>query len=72
MEYGATKERGLTFLDKDGKELDSVVFKHQQYFNSLNDKTISEKSEIKELVRQVLFKHYHLNSEDVSVTVVEM
>lgn len=72
VEYGTTKERGLTFLDKEGKELDSVIFKHQQYFNSLDDKKSSEKNEIKELICQTLFKHYHLNSEDVSVTIIEV
>lgn len=38
VEYGGAKERGLTFLDKEGKELTSAVFMHQPIFQPLSDK----------------------------------
>lgn len=69
VEYGSTKERGLTFLDKNGKELNSIIFEHQPYFNLLEEKSVSEKEEIRELVYQALLKHYHLAPTDISVTV---
>ena len=72
VEYGGTIERGLTFLDYDGKELDSPVFEHQPVFYSLAHKEIPEKEEIRELVCQALSKHYQLPLDDVSVLVVEV
>ncbi len=71
VEHGSTKERGLTFLDKDGNELESVVFQHQSYFNSLKEKTGSEANEIKELIYALLFEHYQINRTDVGITVSE-
>ena len=71
VDYGTTRERGLTFLDKNGKELDSIVFEHQPYFNSIKEKSISEKEEIRELIFQVLLKHYQLRPTDITITVSE-
>jgi len=71
VDYGTTRERGLTFLDKNGKELDSIVFEHQPYFNSVDEKNVSEKDEIKELIYQFLLKHYHIQPGDIIVKVSE-
>jgi hypothetical protein len=69
--YASTKERGLTFLDENGKELDSIVFEHQPLFNSVDDKNLSEKNEIKELICQALFKNYHISPEGVIINVTD-
>ena len=69
--YASTRERGLTFLDENGKELDSIVFEHQPMFNSVDDKSLSEKNEIKELIYQTLFKNYHISPEEIIIHVTD-
>ncbi len=71
LPYGTTKERGLTFLDKAGKELISSVFKHQSYFNLLSEKTLSEKNEIKELVYSSILEHYCIKADELTINVME-
>ncbi|MBD0331045.1 MAG: hypothetical protein ICV66_00155 [Chitinophagaceae bacterium] len=71
VEYGSTRERGLTFLDKNGNELQSFVFQHQPYFNSLREKTGSEENEIKEFIYAALSEHYHIDPADVNIIVSE-
>jgi hypothetical protein len=69
--YGFTKERGLTFLDNKGKELESDIFAHQPVFSSVHDKNISEKNEIKDLIYQALLKNYDIHPSDVTIEVTE-
>lgn len=69
--YGSTRERGLTFLDENGKELESIVFEHQPLFNSVDDKNLSEKNEIKELIFQALVKNYRIDPGAISIQVTE-
>ena len=69
--YGSTKERGLTFLDNTGKELDSTVFEHQPVFSSVDDKNSSEENEIKDLIYQALLKNYDIQPSDVTIEVSE-
>jgi hypothetical protein len=71
VEYGSSLERGLTFLDETGKELDSFVFKHQARFNTLEEKTGSEEKEIKELIHAALLEHYNIPPEEVKIKVSE-
>ena len=71
VEYGTTKERSLTFLDQNGQELNSSVFPHQPYFNSLADKMETEIDEIKEFIYSKLSEHFHLAPDNVEITVAE-
>jgi hypothetical protein len=71
IEYGSTDDRGLTFLDKEGKELASPVFVHQPVFNALSSGSDSEIAEIREYVFQVLSKHYSVTAADVRIKVRE-
>lgn len=69
VEYGSVKERGLTFLDREGRELTSPVFLHQPILTSSN--TESEIDEIKTLIFDSLAKHYAITPEDVKIRVAE-
>lgn len=71
VEYGSTKERGLTFLDKDGRELTSSVFLHQPCFSSMKDKKDNEIDEITQFVFNALNKLYPLTQDDVKIKVTE-
>src|SRR2546423_12850135 len=68
-EYGSTKERGLTFLDKDGQELNSNIFHHQSFFNSMEEKKGSEEEEIRELICKTLSDHYQIDPSGVKIIV---
>lgn len=68
---GTTTESGLTFLEKNGRQLHSALFKNQAYFNSGNVKVQKESETIEALIYNVLFDHYHFESADVKVTVTE-
>jgi hypothetical protein len=69
--YGSTLERGLTFLDKNGKELNSIVFAHQPFFNPMEEKDVSEKDEIRELICQAVIKNYDISPNDMTIDVTE-
>lgn len=71
VEYGSTKERGLTFLDKDGCELTSSIFLHQAYFASVKNKEENEIDEIKKFVFNALNKYYPITQDDVKIRVAE-
>ena len=71
LEYGATKERGLTFIDKLGKELDSGIFKHQSYFHLLPEDADDEKEEIYQLVYHALSEHFPFQDDEVRIVVNE-
>ena len=71
VEYGSTKGRGLTFLDKEGKELSSSVFVHQHVFNASRAEGDSEIDEIKDVVYQMLSRHYPVTPADVRIIVRE-
>jgi len=61
--------RGLTFLDKKGKELSSFLFQHQPYFNVERDDSFSESQEIEALIFERLQEYYHVDPQDVKVKV---
>ena len=71
IERGLTEERGLTFVDQKGEEIDSSIFKHQPYFNPHQDKKDKEEEEIKDLVYSTLLEHYPFENDDVKVLVSE-
>ncbi len=71
VEYGSTKERGLTFLDREGHELASPIFKHQPYFTSPEDREESEVDEIKRHIFNALARHCLLTPADVKIKVTE-
>ena len=63
--------RGLTFLDKKGKELNSFLFKHQPYFNVERNDAFSESQEIEALIFEKLQEYYHVDANEVLVKVTE-
>lgn len=69
VEYGTTTERGLTFLDRQGRELISPVFLHQPFLTSSNAE--NEIDEIKVLIFDSLAKHYAITPEDIKIRVAE-
>ena len=71
IERGLTEERGLTFVDQKGEEIDSSVFKHQPYFNPHNEKMEKEAEEIKDFVYSSLLEHYQFGVDEVKVLVSE-
>jgi hypothetical protein len=71
VERGLTEERGLTFIDQTGEEINSLIFKHQPYFNPHNEEMIKEEEEIRDLVYSSLNEHCPLGTEDVKVLVNE-
>lgn len=71
VEYGSTKEKGLTFLDKNGHELASPVFIHQPYFPPTKNNAEAEADEIKQFVLDALARHYPITLADVKIKVVE-
>ncbi len=71
VEYGSTKERGLTFLDKEGTELASAVFVHQPLFTALHNNTNNEMDDIKDFVFNILAKHYPITPADIKIRVAE-
>jgi hypothetical protein len=68
IEQGNTGERGLTFLDTMGRELDSEVFVHLPIFVKQADKT-TEKKEIEALVFNRVLEVFHLVPDEVHVHV---
>lgn len=68
---GTTSENGLTFLEKNGKQLNSAIFKNQAYFNSGDLKNQKEADMIGALVSTILFEHYSFESADVKVIVTK-
>jgi len=68
---GTTIVRGLTFLDKKGKTLESSIFKHQAYFNPQKDNLVPEETEIEQLVYDAIAEHYRLGPGDINVQVAE-
>ena len=71
VERGLTEERGLTFVDQKGEEIDSIVFKHQPYFNPRNEKMDKEEEEIKDFVYLSLLEHFPFGIDEVKVLVSE-
>lgn len=71
VEYGSTKERGLTFLDENGHELTSPIFVHQPYFTPLADDDESEVSEIRNFVVDALTRHRSVNPDNIRIKVSE-
>jgi len=68
---GLTTERGLTFITKRGKELDSFIFRHQPYFNPETDRKVPEEKEIEALIYSALFEYYQLEKSEIKVMVSE-
>lgn len=66
---GLTLERGLTFLDKDGRELTSEVFTHIPVF-SKTSKT-SEKKEIEEMICKRIKDTLGIDVSNINVRVSE-
>jgi hypothetical protein len=71
LALGTTTARGLTFLDKAGKELNSALFKHQPYFNIEKDESITEKEEISSLIYDTLMEYYQLDATEVMVNIID-
>lgn len=71
VEYGSTKERGLTFLDENGRELTSPVFVHQPYFIPMADNDESEVAEIRSFVVDALARHRSVKPDDILIKVAE-
>ena len=71
IERGLTEERGLTFVDEKGEEINSPVFKHQAYFNPHNETIDAEAEEIKDFVYSSLLEHFPFGIDDVKVLVSE-
>ena len=71
IERGLTEDRGLTFVDQKGEEIDSSVFKHQPYFNPHSEKMDKEAEEIKDFVYSSLLEHFPFGTDEVKVLVSE-
>lgn len=69
--YGSTTERGLTFLDSDGKELVSTIFAHQPIFKALDRKAGDEVAEIRSLLYRLIASHYPVTASDLRIKVTE-
>ena len=69
VEYGSTSERGLTFLDKNGRELESSIFIHQPYFYLPKVEEESEAHEIMHFIFKTLSTHFSITSDDVKIKV---
>ena|ERR1700730_14668392 len=71
IERGSTEERGLTFTNKKGDEIDSPIFQHQHFFNPGNDKKLKENEEISGLIYSALLENFQLETTEVKVVVNE-
>ena len=61
--------KGLTFLDAKGNQLESSIFKNQAYFEMENLTQATEESAVEKLVYSLLFEHYQFGKDDVKIMV---
>ena len=61
--------KGLTFLDAKGNQLESSIFKNQAYFHTENIPPVSEEKAIETLVYTILFEHYQFGHDDIKIMV---
>ncbi len=66
---GTTTEKGLTFLDKKGKQLVSSIFRNQAYFEPDKMHSATDEKAIESLIYTILFEHYQFGKTDVKVIV---
>ena len=66
---GTTSERGLSFVDKNGKALRSSIFKDLAFFYMENAPT--EEKAIESLISSNLFEHYSFEKADIKVIVTK-
>jgi hypothetical protein len=71
VEYGSTKERGLTFLNGEGHELASPIFQHLPYFTAPGEKVDNEVDEIKRHIIDTLTRYFVLAPLNVKIKVTE-
>ena len=71
IERGATEDRGLTFTDEKGDEINSSVFKHQHLFNPGSENILKESQEITDLIYLALLENFQLEVTEVKVVVNE-
>ena len=62
-------DRGLTFLDRNGKEVESEVLRHQKIFHAAPENGPNEEEEISSFLRMVLREHYLIDEDHVRITV---
>ena len=61
--------KGLTFLDAKGNQLESPIFKNQAYFEMENLTQATEESAVEKLVYSLLYEHYQFGKDDVKIMV---
>ncbi|MBC7946270.1 MAG: hypothetical protein H7Y42_00210 [Chitinophagaceae bacterium] len=72
LEPGTSTQRGLTFLDKKGNQLDSSIFRNMAFFDLDGMRSASDEKAIETLIYKLLYDHYQFEKADVSVTVTSV
>ncbi len=67
---GTTLEKGLTFLDTKGQDLNSLLFKNQAFFSAPVSIKHTEAESIEAFIYLMLFEHYNFERADITVKVI--